>query len=317
MTERCEWPLYVDPKMSETRGLLESYLDHLEESLVILENRLRDQRRVNETRENETAKNLTRGNAFNALLEDDRPDQERSENNKLEKKKHCQKRKEVSNQVEERLENSTRVPEDVVSMMASILHAQNDSNAYIKIKNWLVTNFSKGEMVELIATSIRVRRYLKDWDRAGACVLAALKYADEYIADIESIVSTFGQQFRELLEDSSVVGGQHDVRVAEARFIKRLLETLPGTSRVRNEICHSLSSLLCFKSSPSYRAIAVDLATLTMIDGFAKNIASNSLKPDAHRLVEEAVRRMASSTPERETLIGYVLVCHNIGVLIS
>ena len=217
--------------------------------------------------------------------------------------------------------------ESYLQTLDTELRKNSEPAAYVKAKQRLIKE-RNGKLVTSLILKVREKKgSLSNWDRVASCVFAALKESEDVdysamevavqsiVEEISGSLSSSVDALPNLVDSAKSYPKTPTKSVeaiaADARLVKRMLETLPDHSAVKVNACQALSSSLVEMSSPLLRAAAVDLAVLSNDLEHTKHVTKRALEPDAHRLVEEAVRRMASAAGQdktRERSVGYLLV---------
>ena len=282
---------------SINHSLLDRYLDNLEARIAYLEENL--------SRIQQTGLEQQLAGERSNLEEEEDDEIPRKKANKSDSPAHIG----LTKTDQQQQQPSVEVSKEILISLGNQLQHASDSGAYVKAKQWLIGSLTNEGLVDLIRLAREMRDDLSHWDRVASCVLAGLKDSSTNVfVHLEMYVREFEAELTTLLDKSEDGGSALAQRTIDLKLLKRILEVLPETSPCRIETCEKLALILCTRPSPSFRAMALDLASLAPNDEFAKRIAVNALETDAHRLVEEATRRLASSSTDRELLIGHVLV---------
>jgi hypothetical protein len=217
----------------------------------------------------------------------------------------------------------------LLTTIDSILKANQDSSVYLQAKNKLKAQHD-GEVLALLISKVyhnskprngkRQPPIVRNPDRIVSCVFSAIRE----LRDVDPIDCTAFELLAkdiifEITGSSKPDAPNYDEIGAAARLVKRIIEILPQDSYINQLVCSSLIMYLVEHSGPSLRAAALDLCSASCTDlEFMKRVTRRALEPDAHKSVEEAVRRLAAATvstdhsstsiSEKEAALGFLLV---------
>lgn len=196
-------------------------------------------------------------------------------------------------------------PEAIVRGLSEALKLERDSSGYVRIKAKLGEAFTFQQLASFIDVIHRIRTRLKNWDRVVSCILAAIKAHTAQDQSMNSLLIKLGDSVREMIRKS-----ENDSNItAEARLLRKIIDAIPKEIPEREETIKQVALVLAELPSPSIRAAAVDLVAMSYDENLVKHVSQIAFLTDGHRLVEDALRRIAESDdPVRKRNVGYVLV---------